>query len=279
MYGGFYLLYLSLHQARLSASAMSNDSQSSGEEEEISPLQYARQNGLSCDHLKEPMPRSCATIIEGIADGVTDDSHLNQFEFAEYNTDERLPLSKDAAILIAWATTPEKEELIRSIVQILLDSTQPKARYLELPVLMSDHETDCRQFARREGFEIKLADIRLPLELVDDEKGEGIIIPTKLWSHGTEIMEELKNEKISVTKETMTYLTNGLKLDWDRDVETEVRASIHKYQKVSIGDSYGILSFSLQTLILSLLEPCTRTCNTTSLAIASTDRTIRTFFL
>jgi hypothetical protein len=220
---------------------MSTCSQSSEEEEGISPLEYARRNGLACNHLAEPIPLPYASIPNGIDGGTTDDSHLYQLEFPNCSTDERPPLSRDAAMLLAWVSAPEKEESIDSAALSLLGSGQSKKRHLELPLLKSDHEIDCKQFARREGFEIKLADVKLPLEMVDDEKDEGLVFPTKLWDKGSHIMEELKKEKLPVTKGTLTYLSVALKVEWDQDVEDQVWASVHTYKKVSGADSLDIV--------------------------------------
>jgi len=57
-----------------------------------------------------------------------------------------------------------------------------KRAKLELPLIKTDHEMDCKNFARRDDFEIKLCDIKLPLEMVDEENNEGLAWPSRFAS-------------------------------------------------------------------------------------------------
>jgi hypothetical protein len=212
---------------------MSN-SQSSNEEEEISALEYAHQNGLACNHLAQPRPLSAlASLAQSLEDGVEDDSHLPQFEFLDHSTDERLPISKGAAQLLAWVSKPEKVDSINSVVLSCQGKRGTRPRRLELPLLRSDHETDCKQFAKREGFEITLKGVRLPLEFVDADKDEGLVFPFKLWEKGASIVEELEKERIPVTKQGIMYLQHAVADKWDEIEEKEIWSSLRKYKKVS----------------------------------------------
>src|ERR1700712_5700591 len=102
---------------------MSNYSQSGDEEEDISPLEYARLNGLAYNHISEPIPLPYhATSPPHISSNITDDSQLYQFKFPDCSTDERLTVSKDAAHLIAWVSKTERPEVIESAVLSMLGS-------------------------------------------------------------------------------------------------------------------------------------------------------------
>jgi hypothetical protein len=204
------------------------------EEEDISALEYARLSGLSRNHLTEPFPPFPIPDFRDFDDSLTGDSHLRQLDLrASYSTDERLTISKDGARLIAWVSNPEPDELIDDIVRSMLGGREFKMMRLELPLLLSDHEIDCREFAKREGFEIELENVRLPLEILDEEKNEGLGFSPRLWNLGAEKIEELKREKISVTRETLQYIQDAIRLDWAEGNEKEIRSSILRYKRVS----------------------------------------------
>lgn len=215
---------------------MSNNPETGEEEEELSALEYARLNGLTRNHLSEPLPFS---LLDDVRESLRDvrgsiDHNLTLGDgLADLNTGERLTISKDGARIISWVLYPDVEEAIDGFVCSMLDGRQVKKMRLELPLLKSDHETDCKKFALKEDFEIQLKDVRLPMEMVDEEKSEGLQFPSRIWNLGTEKIEELKKERISVTKETMQYICDGLRAEWTESDEKAVWKSEGKYRKVS----------------------------------------------
>ncbi|KAF8853706.1 hypothetical protein BDZ45DRAFT_657595 [Acephala macrosclerotiorum] len=102
---------------------------------------------------------------------------------------------------------------------------------LELPLLRSNHETDCKAFASREGFDITLQDVKLPLELVDDEKNEGLSWPSRFWEMGLETLQKLKAEKLSISKNTFMFINDCLKDDWSEDDAKALWDDEQKYKK------------------------------------------------
>lgn len=214
-------------------------SESSDEEPEISPLQYARENGLCRDHLQTPYHASNLNAFAEYQNGLLGDSHLLQFKLcAEVNTDERLTASKDAALLIASVSREETFEWVDDTICQMITSSKYIVPRLELPLLKSDQETDCKTFARREGFEIKLQDVKLPLEMVDGESNGGIGFSPSLCNKGTEILEKLKKERLEVSKDTLLYLQSILRSDWTDENEKKVWESTYTYKKVS-SSQYG----------------------------------------
>jgi hypothetical protein len=212
---------------------VSRPSPSDEEDEDLSPLEYARKNGLSRDYFTEPylisnldMPRDCQ-------EGVSDHSHLPQLSLSgTVNTDERLTISKEAALLIASVSRQETSEWADSIMLQMIGSRKNRNLRLELPLLKSDHETDCKRFAKREGFEIQLKNVKLPLEVVDEETNGGLTLLASLWNKGTEMLDELKRERLEVSKDTLVRLQNILKNDWAEEDEKTVWASVQMYRKV-----------------------------------------------
>lgn len=209
-----------------------SNSSATSAEEDLAVLEYARLSGIARDHLAEPLDAYIKELQDKTPkdDGLTSDAHLPQLEFPSVSTIERLNLSREGLELLASIT---KEESIDDILLPMLDCRRTKKLRVESPVLRSDHESDCKDFARREGFETKLEEIILPQEHVNEANGGGLGFPPHLWNKGAEIMEQLKHEKLAVAKETMLYLKVIIKDTWADEDEQELWSSLLPYKKVS----------------------------------------------
>ncbi|KAE9371387.1 hypothetical protein N431DRAFT_410045 [Stipitochalara longipes BDJ] len=106
-----------------------------------------------------------------------------------------------------------------------------KRAKLELPLLKTDHEADYKNFAKRDDFEIKLCDIKLPLETVIEENNEGLVWPSRFSCMGAEVLEKLKQEKISVSRDDMTCLQNALKHGWTEEDDRNLWKSEQRYKR------------------------------------------------
>ena len=204
-------------------------------EEDISALEYARQNGLARNHLTEPPLSSIfETILEGIYDSVMDDMDLQQLHISvDYGLNERLTISKEGAQVIAWALRPEQPKSIDAVVCSMLGSRDFKMIRLELPVLKTDHESDVKEFARRQAFEPQLKDVRLPLEELDEKKNETLEFSPAIWNLAADQMEDLRKEKITVSRETLQFIQSYIINDWTDADEKEVLKTTQKYTRVS----------------------------------------------
>jgi hypothetical protein len=205
-------------------------------DDDIPPLHYARANGLARDHLADSLAfTELAKLQTAVQHDLNDDSELRQFNFgSELKVEERVTISRDGASLLSSIVREEVAEASDSFVLPLL-STRSEIRRarLELPLLKTDHETDCMKFARRDDFEIKLQDIKLPMEMVDEENNEGLVWPSRLSALGSEILEELRQEKIGVSKDAMVHLQATLKHTWTEEDDKELWNSEQKYKRVS----------------------------------------------
>lgn len=208
------------------------------DDDDLKPLEYARKHGLSRDYLKEPYLISNLDVFGDYQDGLTDDSHFPQFKLTtNVNTDERLSISKDATLLIASVSREETSGFVDNAILRMIESRKRKNILLELPLLKSDHETDCNEFAQKGGFEIKLQNVKLPLEVVDEKNNGGLGFSPSLWNQGTKILENLKREKLEVSKDTLVYLQNIFKNDWTEEDKNGMWASVHIYKRVSASRS------------------------------------------
>ena len=206
------------------------------EDEEPQPQEYARQNGLSCDYFQCNGSSELQTLQEQVQLVITNDSHLPQLDLGtEPIVQERFSLSKEAAKLLASVSHEETPESIEGITKnLLVDKGGVVKLKIELPLLRTDHETDCGEFGRRDNFEIKLQDIRLPLEAVNKENCEGLEWPEKMWNVGAEIIEGLKTEKIQTTRDTLIYLQSALKVDWSAEDDQLLWKNQEPYRRVVI---------------------------------------------
>jgi hypothetical protein len=241
--------------------------------EEIPPLVYARSNGLARDHLADELVFSELVKLQtAVQRDLTDDSDLQQFDFGnELKVEERVTISKYGAKLLASIAQAETCEGIDALVLPMLKTRGIHKRVkLELPILKTDHETDCKNFARRDDFEIKLCNIKLPLEMVIEENNEGLVWPSSFSCLGAEVLEDLKQEKIGVSKDDMIHLRNALKYDWTEEDDRNLWKSEQKYKHASNQ------IFRVEAVLMSFTEHRLGTCDTSTLSLVDTNRTIRT---
>ena len=218
---------------------MSQHSNSSDDEDgDVSPLEYTRANGLSRNYLVDSSSFVEMEKLRHLVDrDVANDSHLPQFDFGpNVSIDERISMPHDATSLLASVAHEDNVEEIDALVLSML----PNVRKLKIepPLLRSDHQQDCREFGHREKFEIKLKDVKLPLEMVNEENGEGLAWPPSYRTLGATVMEELKNERICVSKDTMSYLSTFLMAAWTVEDENKMWDVENSYKRVGLPFNY-----------------------------------------
>ncbi|KAK6579706.1 hypothetical protein PZA11_007942 [Diplocarpon coronariae] len=215
---------------------MSQRSQSSESEEDcLTPLEYARQNGLSRDYLGEPLGFPELRELQCRADcEVRDDNNLPSLDLgAEIQIEERLVCSKEAALLLSWVAHEAHVQEIEALVDAYCNTPSSiRKMKIDLPLLRTDHEADCRSFASRDGFEVKLGDVKFPLEAVGG--GEGFDWALKFANHGTELVKELKHEKLGVTRDAMTYLQEIPKTVWTEEDEKNLWDREQSYKRKAV---------------------------------------------
>lgn len=208
---------------------------SDGDDEDLTPLEYARLHGLCRDYLSDTLAFEHIWRLQATCSEEINDDSLPEFDFGpEPRLDERFSLSKDAARLLQAVAKQDTQETIDKLMFPMLGGSEIRNARVELPLLRSDHETDCRNFARRNGFEIKLQDVRFPLEVVDQEKNEAVGFPSSYWQLGDGIIEDLKQERLEVTRDTMAYLQKALTNTWSRKDDEELWQAEMTYKRVSL---------------------------------------------
>jgi hypothetical protein len=204
------------------------------DEDDLTPLEYARQQCLSRDHLADTIAFDHLNALQSdLDDNILDDSHLTQLDFGPApRVKERLSLSQEAAKLLQDISRDETNSMVESLVLSSLDVQRTKALHIELPLLRSDHNSDCKRFALWDGFEVKLHDIKLPLEKIEESDGEGLSFPRRYLDLGSKTIEDLKSEKLSVSRDAMSFLQDAIKARWTREDEEMFWAKEQKYRKV-----------------------------------------------
>ncbi|KAH6676335.1 hypothetical protein B0J14DRAFT_536700 [Halenospora varia] len=205
------------------------------DDEDLTPHEYALLNCLARDHLSDPTALEHIFALQKYLsndDASWDDVHLPQLELgSEYRVEERLTLTQDAARMLQMVARDTTQDEIDAIAFPMLSSKDVASMKIELPLLRTNHETDCRKFARREGFEIKVQDIKLPLEIVDEAKGEGLSIPPSYYQLSGKLMNNLKKEKIEVSKEGILFLQSIIKDNLSQKGYDELLMKELKYKR------------------------------------------------
>ncbi|RKF61032.1 putative nucleoporin nup49 [Erysiphe neolycopersici] len=207
--------------------------------EDISPLEYARTNMLSRDHKADQsgvleLENLCLQARQNEIN--LNDTLLPSFDFGlEIKVEERLQISKSAAMLIQSIKRMDvlNLEISQNILSFSGDQRVAKSFNLELPLLHSDHEADCRNFAYRDDFEIKIQDVKLPLEIIDKAGTHNLTLNPELWNLGPDLIEKLRREKLCVSRNTVSYLQEIIRKDlWTVVDEESMWNSQQKYKKL-----------------------------------------------
>jgi hypothetical protein len=204
------------------------------DEDDLTPLEYARQQCLSRDHLSDTIAFSHLNALqEGLGDNALDDSHLPQLDLGPATQlGERLTLTREAARLLQDVNQDSTSNMVESLVLSSLDVQKTRSLHVELPLLKSDHGSDCKQFALWEGFEVKLQDIKLPLERIEESDGEGLSFPRRYTDLGSKMIEDIKIEKLGVSRDAVSFLQEAIKVCWTRNDEEMFWAKEQKYKRV-----------------------------------------------
>lgn len=163
----------------------------------------------------------------------TDDDHLPQLDFSDHTLlAECITPDKDATLLLASTNkTGTSTKEIDDIISSLKDTRMPRKIRLELPLLRTDHDADCRSFTKREAAHIDQID--LPMEPLDDEKDEGMEWSRRTRAIPDALMKEVNEEKMVINMQSFADLHTYLKDDWTNEDQKELWATILPYKKVS----------------------------------------------
>jgi hypothetical protein len=202
------------------------------ENEEPSPLEYARKNGLAIDHRIYSTHSNYLAMLQDKTE-FDADLDLPAFNFGPgVEVKDHLVLSRDGASALMSASQAELPHQFEATLLSLLDSRRGHAFRLETPLLETDHELDCIAFRERDWLDTKLQDIGLPLETVNEEQNEGLEWTVKYREASSEIIGDLCKEKLAVNKDTFKYLQGTIGSHRIEGENEQLWATIQTYKKV-----------------------------------------------
>ena len=178
------------------------------EDVEPSILEYARFYGIALDHRKRNLlheffpPTSFSAWLEDFPDvsRIDDSSDILPLE--------RLSVGTEAAALLA--SIKELGQTSRRFDEdVELDVHRFQKIKQELPILLTDHESDLQSFARQ--IVPDLANEQLPLEKIDDEADEGLNWPSTCYELPDRYFNEAEAERLDTSKEGLLYLQDVLR--------------------------------------------------------------------
>ncbi|RFU32900.1 hypothetical protein B7463_g3463, partial [Scytalidium lignicola] len=207
-----------------------------GNTKDITPHEYALLNGLALNYLSSSVPSAHLRELQKNIPPTSDNQDLDQVTITHPSispdVDPYLTVSREVLTLL---TSIEKancdpDNLDDFVLPLLEESIVRRSR-IDSPLLRSDHEADYREFACKHDFEIDLADIKLPMEIVDEDKNEGLIWPSRYANLSFGIIEDLKEEKIIVMRDTLRYLQTTLKVVYNKEDGKSFWEGETRYQK------------------------------------------------
>ncbi|KAA6406764.1 MAG: hypothetical protein FRX48_09487 [Lasallia pustulata] len=178
------------------------------QDEEPSVLDYARFHGLIHDHLRRH-PLSAFHGPENVHIQLDDPPGVFSTDAtATTPPSERLCVSKEVAMLLSSAIAPPQGTHLLD-ESMPLDTHRRRNLKMELPILPNMHELDMLDLHSR--IVPNYAREHLPLEKLDEEKGEGIAWPLPIL-HLPQTYDALAmTEKFEAPKETLGYLKSVIK--------------------------------------------------------------------
>ncbi|KAG4025537.1 hypothetical protein MFRU_055g00100 [Monilinia fructicola] len=231
--------YIMSHEAKnVSLSQLPGASELSEQEDEdeLPVLEFARSVGIARNHELDDTSvddlLSMKSNLECHFSIDLDHKYLPQLSaHGDINLDERIFVGKNVAKLLTCVAQNESRESICGVVYPMIGSRGVKKIRVELPLLVSDPESDFREFARRDGFELLPQDIKLPLELLSVENNEGLDFPPDFYNFENEAFEAITDEKIEVTRNSMMYLQTSLKETLRGDDEQDIWESAKTHSR------------------------------------------------
>lgn len=205
------------------------------EEDELSPLEYARHHGLCKAYESEKLDLA---NVHSLADdtfdqdlwGLSDESVTNALRGL---TKERLAVNKDAVLLL------KAIHELRDGPQNLLTADGRKGKLglkLELPLLRTDDELDLLSFGNATVPDLR--NLNIPSEILRDEKDEGFEWPAKYFAYPTQCDELVKGEKLAVSREVLVHLQDALRDPYNPEDYEMIMVQSYGYKPVSTPASH-----------------------------------------
>jgi len=214
-----------------SPAAFMFDSGEEEEEEELSVLEYARQNGLSTPFYSETLfigglPSPPRDNFDQDSRGLSNALTTNQTSAL---IKECLTVNRDAAQLLKvvheFREPLQYDELTAKPRQFARHARQ------ELPVLRTDNELDMICFGKASTPD--LTKLNIPSEIINEENDEGFKWPRKYYRYPKQGDEQIKAEKLAIPRDVLLHLQNAIRDNFDAEDWEILKSESVRYKPVS----------------------------------------------
>lgn len=221
-------------------------------------LQYAYKNELTTDYLRKTFsithlfsPLVQSTIPTTTDFGFTDHSHLPAAEIPNpvvLDKSKTLTITPRALKLIAEARFVQSDETIESLTKEVCTHDESKPKRLELPILRTDNDRDVKAFRDHslscpDALLKSIKRHRLPFYPQNTAEGEGMELSSEVRAKSKMMMKCSEEEKLSVTRDTLTYLVNHLKDDYTTEDQMKYLVDAITYKEVISIPMPSVLAF------------------------------------
>ena len=201
----------------------------SADDEEPSVLEYARFHGISRDYTQEPslehLELPSFEDLQSDLGNITDDFPTSSVP--DY-TKERLRVTKEAAKRIQDGRSPPEPPDLESYFE---DNRHRVARLKEeLPLLRTDPDEDMRHFGNTDIPSFRK--LKIPLEVVDTEKGESLEWPSRYRHYPAAFTSRLNHEKIKICREAGVLLHEIMRGNFTKADVGELLDNNSSYKRV-----------------------------------------------
>ncbi|KAI0132605.1 hypothetical protein BJ170DRAFT_718682 [Xylariales sp. AK1849] len=181
--------------------------------------EYARENGLSCNSRSDIVPLSssypCLFKLDHFRcaeDPLEDSGDLRKLQLPPLSLIEQTSITKASAGLMSMVVMKEDDEKIKELTNAISMTTRGRGMKLQLPLLRTNHESDCRELARsiQQRKTALLKESSLPFEPLIASQDETFEFPESAHVYRHELMAAIDNDRIAVTREIIGCLENAL---------------------------------------------------------------------
>ncbi|KAI1470131.1 uncharacterized protein F4812DRAFT_470097 [Daldinia caldariorum] len=193
---------------------------------DLEPDEYARVFGLSADsrvHVPDLLDHFKRTSNKLLADEWVDDTSLTPLHIPRLipQVEQLGGVSKESLEILRQAALLGREDKKSPDCPTQVNLSDLK---LELPLLGSDPEYDCRELTRSMR-QLRRADIDLasvPKEPLRRSNDETLDFPESSYQYLQALTKEIRDEKINIPKEALIYLSQILKDTWTKEKTEEL---------------------------------------------------------
>ncbi|KAK0620176.1 hypothetical protein B0T14DRAFT_432875 [Immersiella caudata] len=233
--------------------------------------EYARWNGLTIDSRFDSWPRlvdndlQISATVNGAESGsLFEIPFLQECLFrAIIPTPEQWQLPAPSMLLVQRACKPQTQQEVATLMAevCLTEISELKKLKLEIPVLRSDHETDCRQLAKAVA-EFKKEQIsERDISLFPDSLGGGLSFTENDKKGDEALMKQFKEESLEMKRESLVFLMQSLKADWSDSDQKEMLESASTYTGIGAREHLTPPLSPLLKLVSDYFVPDEEDCN------------------